>query len=181
MPIVFRKMTQEEYDLLRSSLAEWLTEEQTKKFLSKNFFIVGEGKQRELFISNKAVDKFFEKNPKISPYSIGLGFGEFKKEEVFLTLSGASIIAQETFKQIKINQEAEQLFLYRRNILCKSILELDFSLSKNEKVMVLNKSGDFLGIGKLKISGKEIFLEKNFEKTAIENILDLGWYLRKGK
>lgn len=182
MSIVFRKLREEERNDLREALIFWIQADKANEILKNNKFFVGEGRWKELFITNNKVKGLLDKNKEISPYSIGLGFGEYRKDYgLILSLSGASLIAKYSNRSIKVNEKAESLFLYRRNILCQSILEINNDLGIDEKVLVVNEHNEFLGIGKLKLSPLKVFLEKYEQQVAIKNLMDLGWYLRKGK
>ncbi|MHA1126098.1 MAG: NIP7 pre-PUA domain-containing protein [Candidatus Heimdallarchaeota archaeon] len=181
MSIVFRNLDANEKKELRESVSFWIESSKVNKILTNYRFFVGEGRWKELFITNNKVKVILDKNTNISPYSIGMGFGEFREKGLNISLSGASMIAQHSNRAIKVNEKAESLFLYRRNILCQSILEINNDLEIDEKVLVVNEHNDFLGIGQLKISPQRVFLEKYENQLAIKNLMDLGWYLRKGK
>ena len=79
-----------------------------------------------------------------------------------------------------INDRAELLFLYGRDIFFESIIEICNKLSRNQIVAILNRRNEFLGWG---VSTSDIThsdLRKNRSEPAIRNLIDLGWYLRKG-
>ena len=181
MSIVFRELHEKEKNALQEALSFWVPIEKENEILKGHKFYVGEGRWKELFITNNKVKALLDKNPDINPYSIGLGFGEFRDNGFILSLSAASMIAKFSDRSIKVNEKAESLFLYRRNILCQSILEINNDLKIDEKVLVVNEHSDFLGIGQLKITPSRVFLEKYEQQLAIKNLMDLGWYLRKGK
>ena len=63
--------------------------------------------------------------------------------------------------RVFVNQKAEQLFLYGRDIFMKSIVKG----KKSGTVLVCNEKGEPLGIGK-------------FEGETLKNVVDLGFYLR---
>ena len=181
LSITFRNLNEEENNALQTELIFWVDEEKVEEILTDYEFFVGEGRWKELFITNKKVKEMLDDNANISPYSIGLGFGEFREDGFIISLSGANFIVKDTNRLIKVNTKAENLFLYRRNILCQSITEVNNESEIDEKVLVVNEHNEFLGFGKLKISPLEVFLEKNEKQLAVKNLMDLGWYLRKGK
>jgi ribosome biogenesis protein Nip4 len=146
-----------------------------------NYFIVGEGRWRELFLTNAQVFKLFTEKKALSPYTVGIGFGEFKKENIFLSLSGGAMLVRQTNKKVVVNQPAEQLFLYQRDVLCDSIVEMNQLIQQGDKVLVLNQKGDYLGIGKVVIPATNILEQKRKKELGIKNLIDLGWYLRKGQ
>ena len=116
MAIIFRPLNEEEKEILHEGLKYWLDASKIKEVYTRYSFFVGEGRWKEVFITNKKVTKIMRQNPSISPYSIGLGFGEFRDDGIILSLSGASLIASHTNRLVKVNEKAERLFLYRRNI-----------------------------------------------------------------
>ncbi|MCK5047574.1 MAG: hypothetical protein KAS22_13395, partial [Candidatus Heimdallarchaeota archaeon] len=111
----------------------------------------------------------------------GLGIGEIKKNDLLLTLSGGYFVSPYTDKKVIINPDSEQLFLYKRDIHCKSIISIKQGLSRNDKVLVTNTSNDYLGLGKILLSISDFNDPKKEDEVAIKNLIDLGWYLRKGK
>ena len=180
MSITFRSLSSYELEIVKKTLSYWLDIGQLTKFLNDYFLIAGEGKWIELFITNQLIVTQIEKKA-INPYTIGLGFGEIKENNLHLTLAGASVISKLTNKIAIVNSNAEQLFLYMRDILAKSVLTVEESIQINDKMLVLNETRDFLGIGILKIPIPNLKKKENSKKVAIKNIIDLGWYLRKGK
>ncbi|NHJ40359.1 MAG: hypothetical protein FK731_10035 [Asgard group archaeon] len=181
MTIKFRNLNAEEELILKENLCYWLNEEKANDFIKKNFFLIAEGKWKEIFIITKKIQEFLHKNDFITPYSVGLGFGEFKDQMIYLTLSGASFIAKITNKKAVISIDGEQPFLYQKHILAKSVISCSRNCNINEKIIVINQFEDFLGIGQLKIEVNEIKNEKLADQIAIYNLMDLGWYLRKGR
>lgn len=180
MSIIFRELNREEEELLLTELNYWLVKDNIDSLKKQYSFVIAEGKWRELLISNFETKKLLkEKN--ISPYSIGLKFCEFKENKIELGLPGIQIIGEVTNKKAIVSSEAEQAFLYRKDIICESVIEINQELNVNEKVIVKNKEGESLGIGKVMVLSINM-KKKQFSKTiAIKNLMDLGWYLRKGK
>ncbi len=178
MVIEFRELTKEEESIFKESLDYWLTD----TTLIENFkFIIGEGNWKEVFVATDEVIESLSKYSQITPYSTGLGIGEIKEGKFLLSLSGGSFISKYTNKKVVVNKEAEQLFLYKRNILGKSIHKIHESIEEKDKFLVFSKNNDYLGIGQLLVD-KSLLTKLEFsEKNVIKNIIDLGWYLRKGK
>jgi len=181
MSLKFRKLTGEEEELLQMELHYWLGKQQAKKFRSKNAFLIAEGNWIEVILTSEEVFRLVEEQKHLKPYSVGLTFGEIKKGRLLLTLGGAGELCSSTNNKVVINAAAEQLFLYRRDILCKAILEYPGHLGKGKKVLVVNEQNDCLGVGTL-LCTKESYLQpENAERRAVKNLMDLGWYLRKGR
>ena len=68
-----------------------------------------------------------------------------------------------------------------RDIYCKSIISIKKGISREDKVLVTNASNDYLGLGKILLPISDFGDPKKKDEVAIKNIIDLGWYLRKGK
>ena len=180
MAIVFRDLIPDELTIFQQVMEYWLTKEHAKTFLQAHHFLVGEGRWRELFLTNESTTTLLKEND-ISPYTVGLGFGEFRGKWLLLSLSGASFISKLATKRASVSHEGEQAFLFKKDILCKSITSIDKSLQPEDKLLIFNQEEDFLGIGKLVLSLLELRLKENRNKVGIQNTIDLGWYLRKGK
>ncbi|MHA1587042.1 MAG: NIP7 pre-PUA domain-containing protein [Candidatus Heimdallarchaeota archaeon] len=181
MVIEFREPTKTEGEIIRNSLLYWVDNEKLQLFNEKYHFIIGDGNWKEVFITNKATSTFVTNEKRVSPYSIGLGIGEIKNKNLLLTLSGGYFISPHTDKKAIITLEAEQLFLYMRDIYCKSVISIKEGLSKGDKVLVVNTSTDYLGLGKILLPISDFGDPKKRDEVALKNIMDLGWYLRKGK
>lgn len=181
MVIEFREPTNTEAEIIRDSLLYWVDNEKLQLINKKYHFVIGEGNWKEVFITNQITSTFVTNKKRISPYSIGLGIGEIKNKNLLLTLSGGYFISPHTDKKAIINLEAEQLFLYKRDIYCKSVISIKEGLSKGDKVLVINTNTDYLGLGKILLPISDFGDPKKRDEVALKNIMDLGWYLRKGK
>ncbi len=181
MVIEFREPTKTEVEIIRDSLQYWVEKEKLQLITEKYHFVIGDGNWKEVFITNRTTSTFVTNKKHISPYSIGLGIGEIKNNELLLTLSGGYFISSHTDLKAIINPEAEQLFLYMRDIYSKSIISIKEGLSKGDKVLVANTSNDYLGLGKILLPISDFGDPKKEDEVALKNIIDLGWYLRKGK
>ncbi|NHJ86575.1 MAG: hypothetical protein FK734_14005 [Asgard group archaeon] len=181
MPIIFRMPYDKELEIIANELAYWLDERERVKIFNEFIFIIGEGKWKEVFITTNENASLILENTMISPYTIGLTIGEIKNDYLLISLSGGQLIAKKSEKKVIINQTAEQLFLYSRDIHSSSILSVDKTLQIGDKVLVMNEDDEFLGIGKIELLMNDLAKNENKDKTAIKNLIDLGWYLRKGK
>ncbi|MFQ5814906.1 MAG: PUA domain-containing protein [Candidatus Hydrothermarchaeaceae archaeon] len=102
-----------------------------------------------------------------NPYSVGLYIGEVKRGRFFLGLEGAYLFASHTDKKIVVDDNAEQLVLYGRDVFSKSVV--DFSAcGHGDRCLMVNTKGEPLGIGRV-------------ETGMVKNLMDRGWYLRKGE
>lgn len=181
MAITFRKLNQIEEEQLEKELSYWISEDSIQRLYYENRFMVGEGNWRELFIVNPITYELVISDETISPYSVGLGFGEYKKSGLLLGLGGGGIISNQTEKKAVLIDEAEQLFLFKRDIISKSISQIARNVNIGDKVIVVNTKDEFLGVGKLEQILDDIINHTEPRSIALKNIIDLGWYLRKGK
>jgi|Deesub1362A_J573_1020465.scaffolds.fasta_scaffold00098_22 ribosome biogenesis protein Nip4 len=130
--------------------------------------IISSGR-KEVFATNKLTVKIIEKMNK-EPYCAGLFIGEIRKNRFELSLEGAYLFAPFANKKIIIDDKAEQLVLYGRDVFSNSIVSSP-KLKEGERCIILNKFGDALAIGEVK-GGTQV---------SIRNIKDRGWYLRRGR
>jgi len=89
------------------------------------------------------------------PYAAGI-YMEFPSLHALIT-------SQVNFPRVFVDDHAEQLFLYGRDVFLRSIIRKE---AEEGIVIVCNKRGEPLGFGK-------------FGKRLIKNIADLGMYLRE--
>jgi 60S ribosome subunit biogenesis protein NIP7 len=110
-------------------------------------------------------------------YCAGLKIGELKKK--FLpSMQGADIIARKSrkFSHIVVDENAEKLVLYGRDILGSSIMEISERLSENDIVVILNKNREAIGIGRTRFPAP-LLLQPG--KVTVTTIVDAGYYLRE--
>lgn len=91
-------------------------------------------------------------------YSLGLAIGELRKEFV-PTIAGADLFARYGKRNkfyVVLNEKAEKLVLYGRDIMGESVVEASTALAENELVILLNSSFDALGIGRTRFSGNSL-------------------------
>ncbi|NHJ31944.1 MAG: hypothetical protein FK732_03690 [Asgard group archaeon] len=181
MVIDYREPTKKEQAIIKKSLAYWVDKEELQLIITNHHFVIGEGNWKEVFITNSSTLAIIKNKRNVTPYSVGLGIGEIKNEELLLSLSGGYFILGYTAKKAIITPEAEQLFLYKRDLHCKSIITIKEDLSLEDKVLITNSNNDYLGLGKIILPISDFKDHKNEDEVAIKNLIDLGWYLRKGK
>jgi 60S ribosome subunit biogenesis protein NIP7 len=114
----------------------------------------------------------------ISPYSLGLAIGELRKEFI-PSIAGADLFARYGKRNkfyIVLNEKAEKLVLYGRDIMGESILEASEALAENELVILLNTSHEAIAIGRTRFSGDSL-LQKG--RVTVTTLADAGYYLRE--
>jgi 60S ribosome subunit biogenesis protein NIP7 len=113
----------------------------------------------------------------IDPYSLGLVIGELRKQFI-PSMAGADLFARYSKRNkfyIVVNENAEKLVLYGRDIMGESIVEASDNLTENELVILLNTSFEAIAIGRTRFSGS-LLLQKG--RVTVTTIADAGYYLR---
>ncbi|MCE4606909.1 MAG: hypothetical protein F7B59_06235 [Desulfurococcales archaeon] len=110
---------------------------------------------------------------KINPYSVGLHVATIKKRGVTPSLDLAKYVTRKCkssdYRHAMVSPKGEQAFLYGRDVFKNNIIETP---EDEGLLIVLNTRKEPLGWGYLKREdGKELL---------IENIKDVGWYVRSG-
>lgn len=112
------------------------------------------------------------------PYHAGLAIGQLRKQ-FMPSIAGADLFARHAKKNkyyIVVNERAENLALYGRDVMGESIVEASESLHQNELVILLNRRFEAIAIGRTRFGGKLLF---QTGKATISNLADAGFYLRK--
>lgn len=177
--IIFRKATKKEIVKIEKALNEWAGKNIYKKITSGRIVVVGEGRIKEVFLVPVEVCNILDKTKKVRmPYYLGLFFGEINGE-FKISLEGLWLISKYSRERgVVVSEKGEQLFLYGRDILEESIIKVGSLVQIGSKVIVFNKFYEPLGLGMI-IKFSDKLTEQ--PKTIIKNILDRGWYLRKGR
>ena len=112
------------------------------------------------------------------PYIMGLAIGELKKQFV-PSMAGADLFARSGNRNefyITVNENAEKLILYGRDVMGESILEASDMLGENELVIILNSRLEAIGIGRTRFAGRSL-LQKG--RITVTTLMDAGYYLRE--
>jgi ribosome biogenesis protein Nip4 len=144
-------------------------------FMSKSILIHEVGERKMVCLATDAVQKAIRL---AEPHLAGLAIGELKKQ-FMPSIAGADLFARYGKKNkfyVIVNQKAENLVVYGRDIMGESILDTSDSLQENELVIVLNTKLEAIGIGRTRFSGR-LLLQKG--KITISNLADVGYYLRE--
>ena len=92
-------------------------------------------------------------------------------------MQGADLIARTSkkFPHVIVNETAEKLILYSRDVLGQSIVQTSGMFKENEIVILLNTRNEPIGIGRTKVTGASLTCHG---KGTVVTLLDAGYYLR---
>ncbi len=136
-------------------------------------------KGKEVFMISRELEEVLKKiRVEDKLVCAGIKVGEVGKKFRF-TLEGAFFLAKKEKKKVYIDEKAEMLFLYGRDVFSSSIEKVSRDVKENDTVFVCNRFGDVIGIGRARFDVKEI--ARKGERVAVENLVDRGEYLRKEK
>ncbi len=163
---MFRDLTKRERTKLNSFLSYWnmfnYFKDKVLVINGKDVYMISNGKE---FILNN------------SPISVGIKVCCIKKH-VHLSLAILHIFVDNNCsKRVMIDEHAEQLFLYGRDIFGSSIIWHTNDFKANSEVIIINRYNEPLGVGRVKYdyNDSKIYLKE----VVITNIEDLGSYLRE--
>ena len=179
--IKFRYSTQEEHKLIQNAIDRLFGEKIADKLIQNKHLIIGEGKWKEIFLISDKMIKILEAiAEKKQPYSLGMQIGELDKNKKFkLSLETVFEIGKFTSKRIQLTTKGAQTILYGRNISFSAIDKILYEAKKGDYAILLDENGFPIGLGKILRDLSK--MQQNQFKICIKNIMDLGWYLRKGE
>ena len=179
--IQFRKIKANELDLLYLSLHELFGLENFKDLTENYEIIVGEGKWKEVFLISDRLMKVFQKFKDYrNPYFMGLFLGDIKNEKFKISLPGLTLISNHIKNKTVLSDLGEKRVLYGRDLTKQDISLFPPKIKKNDFSVLINENKEVLALGKYLFDQQIIQRLKN-DKKILKNIIDKGWYLRRGK
>ena len=168
--MTYRKPSREEKTLINRALDRWGAFE----FFKGKELVIQENGSKIVCLVAGGVEAIM----RLQPYLAGLAIGELKKQFV-PSMAGADLFARSGKGNefyIIVNEVAEKLILYGRDIMGGSIVEASGTLGENELVIVLNRGLEVIGIGRTRFAGSSL-LQKG--KVTVTTVADAGYYLRE--
>jgi|SRR5208337_4632349 len=167
---MYRGLKKLELTVMRRGLDYWGAFD-----LSKDFdFVIRQGEKNDLFAVTPEV-KYYVIGRDPEPVLAGLYMGSVGKKSFNLSLEGAYLIGSVSEKKkIKVTGQAESLVVYGRDVFGSSITWADESILQNEKVIIANKFGEALGIGRARFNYEGIFKDQ----VTVNTEADMGLYIR---
>jgi len=166
----YRKPTRKEATVIKRALGRWGAFE----FFKCRPLMIQENGSRTVCLVADGLDAIM----KMQPYLAGLAIGELKKQFV-PSMAGADLFARYCKRNefyITVNEKAEKLVLYGRDVMGDSIVEASGLLDENELVIILNSRLEAIGIGRTRFAGRSL-LQKG--RATVTTVVDAGYYLRE--
>ena len=172
---MFRAPTREELTQLRRSFDRW----GIFAFMEVQILILNHNRlvnKKEVHLTTKTSQAILHLKT-LQSYQVGLAIGELRNKKFIPLLPGAEIIARYSvnFPYVVVNEIAEGLVLYGRDILGESVVEVSNRLNQNKTVIILNKNRESLGVGRTRFSGEALFQKG---EATVYTLFDAGMYLR---
>jgi ribosome biogenesis protein Nip4 len=179
--IRFQVASPEEKKAIMNKVDRMLGEGVASNTISELKIILASGKRTELFlVTDQLMNVFARIREKRNPYCLGVYFGDLLNNELLLSIEGATLCSAQTDRKVKVSKKGEQAVLYGRDIQASLVQHFPSSISRNQKAIITSELGEVLALGSAMINGEE-FQKVHGSSIVIKNILDRGWYLRKGR
>ena len=179
--LMFRRIAEQEFQLIKNSLIKFGNWRNFESMITPENLVIAEGKWKEVFIVSEHVLEVFELIRKIrNPYFLGLHLGDIKKRSFRISLEGITLISEYSEKKTVLTQSGEKKVLYGRDLNIADVRIVPKGIRKGDLSILINKEEEALALGKYLFKGDEMQKLDNKQKV-IKNIVDKGWYLRKGK
>lgn len=135
--------------------------------------------QKTIYLISQSWLQYIKQLPSGYTYhTMGLQLGNLTEDKFKLSLAALEKLSGLTSNIVKVSEHGALLFTYGRSILKESIIELDSSLGKNSKVIVLDENSECLGLAELSVDASKVHKLRP-EKLVAKNISDIGLYIRQ--
>jgi len=129
-------------------------------------------RQHRYFLVNEDLKKLLSKGF----FYAGTYLGRIKNDVFFPSFNLIRMIAESQANKTVVDERTEWLFICGRDIFKRGITKVIGSKKKGDLTLILNRHGECLGFGEISHN-----LDEEREGLAIENILDIGDFLRREK
>jgi ribosome biogenesis protein Nip4 len=119
-----------------------------------------------------------EKAESLDIQFMGKELGSIDKGRFRLSLQILSEVARMTTSFIIVSKQGAEAFTYGRSIIRESVLELNSSLVRNQRVLVLNENKECLGIAALSVDAAKL-TRLGSDRLVAKNLVDIGWFIRR--
>ncbi len=137
-----------------------------------------ESSQTLYAIPTEWVSKLMETADSLDIQFMGKELGSLEKGRFRLSLQILAEVAEGTSNFIIVSKQGAEAFTYGRSIIKESVLELNLSLMRGQRVLVLNEDKECLGIASLSVDASKL-TRLGPEKLVAKNLVDIGWFIRR--
>ena len=109
---------------------------------------------------------------------IGKELGSIDKGRFRLSLQIIRELAGLTESFIIVSRQGAEAFTYGRSIIRQSVVELNSSLARGQRVLVLNENRECLGIAALSVDASKL-KRLGADRLVAKNLVDVGWFIRR--
>ena len=109
---------------------------------------------------------------------IGKELGSIDKGRFRLSLQIIHELAGMTESFIIVSRQGAEAFTYGRSIIRQSVVELNSSLARGQRVLVLNENRECLGIAALSVDASKL-KRLGADRLVAKNLVDVGWFIRR--
>ena len=170
--MAIRQPTREELTTLRRAFGNW---DVFDYFADKMIYLSDSEGRNAVCVSTKAVEQIALAS---NVEYVGLEIGALHKKFI-PTIAGADLFVKVGCNRkycVVIGGHGQDLVLYGRDVMGESVIQASEDLSENEIVILLNESGDAVGIGRTRFDGTML---KQEGRVTITTLQDAGRYLRE--
>ncbi|MFW9974382.1 MAG: hypothetical protein ACFFDQ_03800 [Candidatus Thorarchaeota archaeon] len=152
----------------------------TKSLLGNRAPILVSKENSQIFyaIPTEWVSRLMETAESLDIQFMGKELGSFDKGKFRLGLQILAELAERTSSFIIVSKQGAEAFTYGRSIIKESVLELDPSLMRGQRVLVLNETKECLGIASLSVDGSKL-TRLGADRLVAKNLVDIGWFIRR--
>ena len=131
-------------------------------------------RQNRYFLVNEDLKKLLSKGF----FYAGTYLGRLKNDVFFPSFNLTRMIAESQANKTVVDEKTEWLFICGRDIFKRGITEIKGSKRRGARTLILNQKQECLGFGRIL---KDLNEEQDRNQPAIENLLDIGDFLRREK
>ena len=109
---------------------------------------------------------------------IGKELGSIDKGRFRLSLHILVELTELTQSFIIVSRRGAEAFTYGRSIIKESVLDLNTSLVRGQRVLVLNENRECIGIASLSVDATKLN-RLGADRLVAKNLVDIGWFIRR--
>ena len=122
--------------------------------------------------------KFSDISESLDVHFIGKELGSIEKGRFRLSLHILDEMVEVTESFIIVSRQGAEAFTYGRSLIKESVLQLNKSLVRGQRVIVLNENRECLGIAVLSVDASKLGRLAT-DKLVAKNLVDIGWFIRR--